>query len=235
MSGGPGVAGICPLPCVNSRRPPECRPRSAAPFALFVRSFFYCQILQTNVSCSQFPTIERSIHRKEIARRPYFSRRAGSRPFGSRSIETDLAKQHNSRREPMFNTHFKNFFLGLLFVASAQAATNVLNFNTDPKLTGLYSLHGNVQDVNGVDASWRPNGGATGGANDGYLAVTDARGGSQSVLVFKDLEAGLIVKSFTFECDLRIGGGRGGTTEPADGFSINYASTDDPLVLASDA
>ena len=135
----------------------------------------------------------------------------------------------------MRNILFKSLVLGLLLAASARAATNIINFNTDPKLTGLYSLHGNVLDVNDVDASWRPSGGASGAANDGYLAVTDASGGSQSVLVFKDLEAGLIVKAFTFECDLRIGGGRGGTTEPADGFSINYASTDDPLVVASDA
>jgi hypothetical protein len=118
---------------------------------------------------------------------------------------------------------------------SAQAATNVINFNSDPKPSGLYALHGTVVDVNGADASWRPNGGASGAAGDGYLAVTDASGNSHSVLVFKDLEAGLIVKAFTFECDLRIGGGRGGTTEPADGFSINYASADDPIVVASDA
>src|SRR2546425_632812 len=135
----------------------------------------------------------------------------------------------------MCNVFPKSVVLGLLLVASGHAATTTINFNTDPKPLGVYALHGNVVDVNGADASWRPNGGASGAANDGYLAVTDAHGGSQSVLVFKDLENGLIVKAFTFECDLRIGGGRGGTTEPADGFSINYASADEPLVVASDA
>src|SRR5882762_5781804 len=110
----------------------------------------------------------------------------------------------------MRNILFKGLLLGLLTVASAPAATNIINFDTDPRPLGLYALHGNVLDINGADASWRPSGGASGGANDGYLAVTDASGGSHSVLVFKDLENGLIVKAFTFECDLRIGGGRGG-------------------------
>src|SRR5439155_22389676 len=34
---------------------------------------------------------------------------------------------------------------------------------------------------------------------------------------------------FKFECDLRIGGGTG---RPADGFSVNYASADDPATTA---
>src|SRR5437016_4719430 len=135
----------------------------------------------------------------------------------------------------MRNIPLNTFAVGFLLAASAQAATNILNFNTDPKIAGLYALHGTVMDVNGADASWRPSGGASGAANDGYIAVTDALGGSHSVLVFKDLEAGLVVKAFTFECDLRIGGGRGGTASAADGFSLNYASADDPIVVASDA
>ena len=87
----------------------------------------------------------------------------------------------------------------------AHAATTVIDFNSDPDLTGLYSRFGNVFDTSGIDANWRPKGGFTGGANDGYLAVTDAKSSSSSTLVFKDLENGLIIKSFTFECDLRIG------------------------------
>jgi len=44
--------------------------------------------------------------------------------------------------------------------------------------------------------------------------------------VFDDLDKGLVVKAFTFECDLRIGGG---TSQPADGFSLNYVRASDPL------
>src|SRR5947207_13492956 len=105
----------------------------------------------------------------------------------------------------MRNILFKSFLLGLLLTASARAATTIIDFNTDPKLSGLYALHGNVQDGSGADASWRPSGGVTGGANDRYLAVTDASGGSHSVLVFKGLETGPIVKEFTFECELLLG------------------------------
>lgn len=106
--------------------------------------------------------------------------------------------------------------------SSLQAATNIVDFNSDPALTGIYT------ELPGATASeWRPNGGASGAVGDGYLSLTDAKGSQAARLVFKDLENGLIVKSFKFECDLRIGGG---TTAPADGFSINYASTDDPVI-----
>ena len=44
--------------------------------------------------------------------------------------------------------------------------------------------------------------------------------------MFDDLDKGLVVKAFTFECDLRIGGG---TAQPADGFSLNYVRASDPL------
>ena len=109
--------------------------------------------------------------------------------------------------------------MGLL--ASGQAGTTTIDFNTDPTGTGLYEAFG--------AGEWREGGGATGGASDGYLSVTDARAGQRSVLVFKDLEAGLVVKAFSFECDLRIGGG---ANPPADGFSINYARDTDPVVTS---
>lgn len=109
--------------------------------------------------------------------------------------------------------------LGILVAASGHAATNIIDFNTDPKLTGLYIDIG--------DGEWRPSAGASGAANDGYLKVTDAKGGQGAKLVFKDLEPGLVVKSFDFECDLRIGGGTG---RPADGFSLNFVAADDPMI-----
>jgi hypothetical protein len=114
---------------------------------------------------------------------------------------------------------------------SAPAATNIIDFNTDPALSDLYAWYGNITDVNNDNAPWRSKGGASGGANDGYLAVTDARGSLHSALVFKDLENGLIIKSFSFDCDLRIGGG---THPAADGFAISLVSETDPAVVASD-
>src|SRR6266545_314579 len=130
----------------------------------------------------------------------------------------------------MRNTLLKGLALGLLLTTSARSATNIIDFNTNPTNSGLYALFGNVVGTNNLPAPWRPTGGASGGANDGYLAITDASGGSQSTLVFKDLENGLVLKAFTFECDIRIGGG---TAVPADGFSINLASANDPIVIAA--
>lgn len=112
--------------------------------------------------------------------------------------------------------------LTILAAVSTQAATIILDFNTDPALTGLYT-----EPPGAVAAEWRSSGGASGGAADGYLSITDARDSQRGVLIFKDLENGLILKSFTFECDLRMGGGN---DAPADGFSLNFASPDDPVV-----
>ena len=52
------------------------------------------------------------------------------------------------------------------------------------------------------------------------------KSGQRNTLVFDDLDKGFVVKTLTFECDLRIGGGKG---QPAEGFSLNYVRADDPL------
>ena len=109
--------------------------------------------------------------------------------------------------------------------AAVQAGVTTINFNTDPAATGLFRELGNGA------SEWRASGGASGAANDGYLSGNDARGGQQWCLVFKDLEAGLVVKAFKFECDLRIGGG---TSNPADGFSVNYVRASDDLLVNAD-
>jgi hypothetical protein len=113
-----------------------------------------------------------------------------------------------------------------LSFGSLKAATTTIDFNTDPTGTDLYT-----EPSGATSAEWRPDGGSSGATGDGYLALTDARGSERSQLVFKDLENGLVIKSFTFECDMRIGGG---TTPPADGFSINYCNVDDPTVTGGE-
>jgi len=109
--------------------------------------------------------------------------------------------------------------------AAVQAGVTTINFNTDPAASGLFRELGNGA------SEWRASGGASGASNDGYLSGNDARGGQQWCLVFKDLEAGLVVKAFKFECDLRIGGG---TSNPADGFSVNYVRASDELLTNAD-
>lgn len=105
-----------------------------------------------------------------------------------------------------------------LVCSSAFAATNVVNFNTATELP--------FKEVGAAAAEYRASGGASGGATDGYLSITDAKGSQRATVVFDDLDKGLVVKAFTFECDLRIGGG---TSQPADGFSLNYVRASDPL------
>lgn len=112
--------------------------------------------------------------------------------------------------------------LGIASTSAALAAlagTVTLNFNTDPEAGGIV--------VTTDQSEWRADGGASGANGDGYLSVTDSRGSQRGGILFKDLEPGLVVKAFTFECDLRIGGG---TAQPADGFSLNYARNTDPII-----
>src|SRR2546428_2008216 len=52
----------------------------------------------------------------------------------------------------MRNILFKSVALGILLVTSAQAATNFLDFNTDPVASGLYTEPG------GQSATWIPTG-----------------------------------------------------------------------------
>ncbi|MSU31823.1 MAG: hypothetical protein EXS25_04005 [Pedosphaera sp.] len=82
-------------------------------------------------------------------------------------------------------------------------------------------------EVGAAAAEYRPDGGATGAAGDGYLSITDAKGGQKATVVFDDLDKGLVVKAFIFEADLRIGGGTG---RPADGFSLNYVRAGDQII-----
>ena len=111
--------------------------------------------------------------------------------------------------------------LGLLLAGTAQASTQFFNFNSDPTTSGLLTLYGNAQ--------WFPTEGAgfATNANDGYLEVTAATGSQRSAIVFADFDHGAVVQGFTFEADFRIGNG---TAAPADGFSVNYVRSDDPVL-----
>jgi hypothetical protein len=103
-----------------------------------------------------------------------------------------------------------------------------IDFNTDPSELNLYDQDPNVLG----NATWRQNFGFSGSKGDGYISITDAVNSQQGVLIFNDLENGLIVKAFTFDMDVRIGGAT--SSRPADGFSVNYASADDPVVTRAD-
>ncbi len=91
----------------------------------------------------------------------------------------------------------------------------------------FFDFDSNPQD-NGVlfggTSTWR----ASGGVNDsGYLSVTDAENGQRGSILIGDIDDGALVAGFNISADLRVGGG---TERPADGFSFNFASFDDPSI-----
>ena len=108
--------------------------------------------------------------------------------------------------------------IGLLGI-KAKAGDVTYDFDTDP--TGILTTYGN--------ATWRATGGNGDPTTSGYLSITDAANGQFGSIVFDDADGGAIVAGFTFDCDLRTGGGTG---RPADGYSINFARLGDPVLVA---
>ncbi len=76
----------------------------------------------------------------------------------------------------------------------------------------------------GGTGEWRGSGGNPGG----YLKLTDAIGDQRGAIIIGDVDEGVPVAGFNISADLRVGGG---TADPADGFSFNFASFDDPGIL----
>lgn len=109
--------------------------------------------------------------------------------------------------------------IGIAITAApfVQAGSATFNFSTDP--TGILDLIG--------DALWVSDGGNPGG----YLEITPAQTGRRGTIIFDDFDNGLVVKAFTFSCDLKIGDG---TASPADGFSLNYVRENDPALTSHD-
>jgi len=130
--------------------------------------------------------------------------------------------------------------LAVPLCASALAGSATFNFDTDPSLDSNFSIGSNVswndpatgeqidfyedRDFNGKGEGGNP-------ASGGYLAVTRAANSQYSQMLFPDFDNDLIVRAFTFDCDLRLGNATGNDGRPADGFSINYARADDPAVV----
>lgn len=73
-------------------------------------------------------------------------------------------------------------------------------------------------------AEWMDSGGV---GNSGYIKLTDNTGQSCAVL-FPDFAPGFVTAAFEFECMIKLGDW--GTGAPADGFSVNYASANDPII-----
>ena len=119
-------------------------------------------------------------------------------------------------------------FVGTLCIAgyTALGGGAFYDFNTDPN--SILQLFGT--------SSWYSTGGSTitnnlspvpPAASNGFLSITDAANSQRGAIVFDDFDNGLVVKAFSFSMDVRIGGG---TDSPADGVSINYVRSNDPVL-----
>jgi hypothetical protein len=116
--------------------------------------------------------------------------------------------------------------LTLLWAATAQASTTFIDFNSDPVAAGLIT---SITGTGGEGGQWITTDGIGVATNssDGYLQITAADTGQEGIAIFPDYDNGGIVTAFTFDCWVRIGNG---TSIPADGFSIAYANSDDPVL-----
>jgi hypothetical protein len=120
----------------------------------------------------------------------------------------------------------------ILLASSAQASTNYIDFNSDPTTSGILTvLHRTGASGGGT---WSPTDGAPSdpGGTNGFFSITDAGPGQRCTILFSDLDTNLVVKAFTFSMDIRVG--RFDDQQPADGFSINYARANDPVILHND-
>ena len=54
-----------------------------------------------------------------------------------------------------------------------------------------YFAYQKGKEVGAAAAEYRTSGGASGGATDGYLSITDAKSGQRATVVFDDLDKGL--------------------------------------------
>ena len=112
----------------------------------------------------------------------------------------------------------------MLSASSARAGTATYNFDTDPTKDPNIVING------GNDTPWVATGGNP--ATGGFLALLYSINGTAEVVVFPDIDNGQTVKAFKFETEVRVGNAQGNGGRPADGFSVNFARANDP-VLAS--
>jgi hypothetical protein len=118
----------------------------------------------------------------------------------------------------------------VLFALSVQASTNYIDFNSDPSLNGLLTV---LHRPSSTGGTWYSSDGAPSDpfGTNGYFSITDASGGQRCTILFSDLDTNLVIKAFTFSMDIRVGLG---SAQPADGFSINYARANDPVIVNND-
>ena len=110
--------------------------------------------------------------------------------------------------------------VGLLASASsALAGSKTWDFSTDPQNDPAFEMYGN-NAVPWMDSTGNPG---------GFLALTYSVGSQNKWVIFPDIDGGKIVTGFQFDADLRVGNPQ--SDRAADGFSISFARSSDPLLV----
>jgi hypothetical protein len=105
------------------------------------------------------------------------------------------------------------------------AGSAFFNFNSDPTAGGQATLYGSAAWISSDGAGYATN------SSDGYLQITPAVNSQVGAIVFADIDSGAIVGGLHIEADVRVGNG---STPVADGFSIDYVRSTDPVLTAPD-
>lgn len=115
----------------------------------------------------------------------------------------------------------------LALAPSVLAGSVTYDFTTDPTTLATNPIEvyqTGFADSSGTSVYWKGDGGSPGG----FLGVCWPIGGSSTIVLFPDIDQGKIVTEFTFETDLRVGSPQQ-NERAADGFSINFARSTDPV------
>jgi len=108
--------------------------------------------------------------------------------------------------------------LSLVGAMTVPAGEVLYTFDTDPNaILEIYTSNN--------DYPWQE----TGGNPGGFLGVTYSRNSQYGAFAFPDIDDGKIVTAFRFEADLRVGNPTG--ERGADGFSVSFARSSDPLLV----
>src|SRR5215469_14532446 len=152
-------------------------------------------------------------------------------------ILTPWCSAPKQRRQRRITTHLAVCGLASLaagWIGTANAGEHFYDFNppNGNPLTSGFIMYGS--NTNG----WQTNGGFTGADGDGFLEITPALGNQNLGILFpldyftnadNSLTA-LPLLGFELDVDVRTGNCTGNNGRPADGFSISFASSQDPVV-----
>lgn len=116
-------------------------------------------------------------------------------------------------------------------LSTANAGERTFDFEEDPIESGVFQQITSTLEAADFDP-WSKFGGFPNTGNPGeYLAITEAKNNQSTMVVFPDIDDGQLIKAFTLTADVRTGNSTG--NRAADGFSISYARSSDPLVQAA--